>query len=898
MTQKTSVPKTLIPGCTKLASLSVAVAMALGLLISIPKQVGGQTQPTPSAQQSAELVEAERLNQQVLQLYKEGKYAQAIPLAERALAIREKVLGKEHLEVASSLSNLAILYKQQWRYEKAEPLLKRSLAIDEKILGKEHRYTAISLNNLAQLYHDMGNYEKAEPLYKKSLAIFEKVLGLQHPEVAKYLSHLAILYRKQGSYQKAESLYKRSLAIMQKAYGKYHPSVAIMLDNLAVMYSEQGSYEKGEQLSKRSLAIFEKVYGKYHPDVAINLMNLAALYQSQGSYEKAQLLYKRSLAIFEKVYGKYHPTIATNLDNLATLYRLQGSYEKAEQLSKRSLTIFEKVYGEYHPSVANNLMNLSALYWAQGSYEKAEQLSKRSLAIFEKRLGAYHPKIATNLNNLAMLYWIKDDITRATDLLSRALEIQERNLKFIFTGISEQRKQNYMDAFTFTSTVNNIVSLSLNEARNNPKAAQLALTTVLRRKGRVLDAVTDSTQILRSQLKNNPEAQQLFDEWLNVQQQLSALLYKGIGKQTPAQYKARYQKLEAKREELEAAISAKSAEFRTEIEPVELAAVQTKIPKDAALIEIVQYQPFNSKATNQDEMFGKPRYAAAILRNQGQPKWVDLGEAATINQSVSELRRALSSAPPDPNRGIDVEPADGKSVKELARNLDEQVMKPLRSHLGNARHLLLSPDGQLTLIPFEALRDDKGKYLVENYAFSYLTSGRDLLRFDATANNNSAPVVFADIDYDEQQTKVAASTRGSENRRSTDLASMKYKPLSATLEEAQKIKSIFSNTKIISKKQATETALKQLQSPSILHLATHGFFLPDPEVDLLTPDVGLITNKIVKCGCILSLIFPFLPSRFIKPFPLGNYWKIKKIFPPISQSPNFPIPNPEFKAQS
>ena len=149
MTQKTSVPKTLILGCTKLASLSVTVAMALGLLFCIPKQVGGQTQPTPSAQQSAELEEAKRLNQQVEQLYEEGKYKQAIPLAERALAIREKVLGKEHLDTATSLNNLAELYRNMGSYDKAEPLLKRSLAIREKVLGSQHPDTATSLNNLA-----------------------------------------------------------------------------------------------------------------------------------------------------------------------------------------------------------------------------------------------------------------------------------------------------------------------------------------------------------------------------------------------------------------------------------------------------------------------------------------------------------------------------------------------------------------------------------------------------------------------------------------------------------------------------------------------------------------------------------------------------------------------------
>ncbi|KST64190.1 CHAT domain-containing protein, partial [Mastigocoleus testarum] len=491
-----------------------------------------------------------------------------------------------------------------------------------------------------------------------------------------------------------------------------------------------------------------------------------------------------------------------------------------------------------------------------------------SLAIMETTLGKQHPDVAQILNNLAELYWLKGDITHATNFFTRASEIQEQNLKLIFTRISEQRKQYYIR--TFSGTTSRIISLSLGEARNNPKVIRLALTNVLRRKGRVLDTVTNSTQILRSQLKNNPQAKQLFDEWLEVQQQLSALVYKELGKQTPAQYKARYQKLEARREELEEAINVKSAEFRNEFEPVELAAVQAKIPKNAGLVEIVQYEPFNPKAKKQDKYFGKPRYAAAILRNQGQPKWVDLGEATAINKSVFELRKALlsksklsknDSASPEKRGGVIPGPADGKYLNELARNLDEQVMKLIRPHLGNARHLLLSPDGQLNLIPFEALRDEKGKYLIERYAFSYLTSGRDLLRFDSSASNNSTPVVFADIDYDQKETTVATSTRGdSRNRRSTDLASLKYGALEATSKEAQQIKSIFTNTKIISKKQATETALKQLQSPSILHLATHGFFLPDVEVDLPTFDAGLITNKIAKPTQKIQLENPLLRS--------------------------------------
>ena len=100
------------------------------------------------------------------------------------------------------------------QYTKAEPLYKRSLAIDEKKLGAEHPSVATSLGNLADLYRTMGQYAKAEPLYKRSLAIREKKLGAEHPGVAMSLNNLGVLYKSMGQYAKAEPLYLRSLAIL------------------------------------------------------------------------------------------------------------------------------------------------------------------------------------------------------------------------------------------------------------------------------------------------------------------------------------------------------------------------------------------------------------------------------------------------------------------------------------------------------------------------------------------------------------------------------------------------------------------------------------------------------------------------------------------------------------
>ncbi|HAA26654.1 MAG TPA: kinesin, partial [Cyanobacteria bacterium UBA8553] len=114
---------------------AVTLIGVIGLLAQVPATVAGQANPPQSAQQSAELEEAKRLSEQVNQLYNQGQYAAAIPLAEQALTIREKVLGPEHPDVATILNNLGGLYREQGNFSKAEPLLQRSLAISEKVLG-------------------------------------------------------------------------------------------------------------------------------------------------------------------------------------------------------------------------------------------------------------------------------------------------------------------------------------------------------------------------------------------------------------------------------------------------------------------------------------------------------------------------------------------------------------------------------------------------------------------------------------------------------------------------------------------------------------------------------------------------------------------------------------------
>ncbi len=360
--------------------------------------------------------------------FQQGEYAQAEPLFVRALAILEQALGPDDPEVANSLNNLAVLYGTQGRYSQVEPLLTRALAIRAKALAPDDPAVANSLNNLAMLYRDQGQFAQAEPLLARALAIYERALGPDHPSVAVSLNNLASIHQVQGEFARGEPLFMRALAIYERALGPDHPLVATSLNNLASVYQSQGEYAQAEPLFIRALAIREKANGPDHPDVAGSLMSLASLYQAQGEYAQAEPLFTRAVAIREKALGPDHPDVAADLNSLAELYLDQGQYTRAEPLLTRALGIRERAHGPEHPDVAADLNSLAELYLAQGQHARAEPLFTRALAIRERALDPENPAVAVSLNNLAAVYQAQGQYAEAEPLFIRALAIRENAL--------------------------------------------------------------------------------------------------------------------------------------------------------------------------------------------------------------------------------------------------------------------------------------------------------------------------------------------------------------------------------------------------------------------------------------------------------------------------------------
>ncbi|ELS48406.1 tetratricopeptide repeat family protein [Microcystis aeruginosa FACHB-905 = DIANCHI905] len=773
----------------------------------------GQVISQVSEQDQEALAEVQRLYRQVVELYQQGKYNEAILLAETVLEIYKKNLGEEHLGTATILNDLGILYQFQGKYSESELSLQQALAIRQKQLGNNHVDIALSLTIMADLYRLQGRYSEAEPLYQQALDIYRENQKHNHPDTATTMNGLASLFQSQGRYDDAETVYRQALEIRQNLLGENHPDTATSLSDLAVLYRLLGRYVEAETLNLQALYIYTHKFGKIHPATAVTLNNLARLYESQGKYKEAELIYTQALSIYRDKLGNHHPFTLTSLNNLAGLYASQRKYAEAESLYQQSLAIRKQQLGENHPDTATSFNDLALLYTSQGRYSEAELLYKQALAIWKQQLGDNHFNTATSLNNLAALYQSQDDIPQAINYLSQGLAVEEYNLSENLKMGDDKQKQDYMAKVL--GTTNGVISLNLQAVPNNPEATRLALKTILERKGRILDVSTNSLQILR-QRTDDLESQQLLTQLIEVRTQLSNLTFKKPDDfPSPEIYRQQINEVTEKAKEIEGKIGVRSAEFRSLSQPITLEGIQKLIPADAALVEIVRYQPFNPKAP-ENQRFGIPRYAVYILYPNGDIKAKDLGEAKPIDDKLIYFRDNLADV--DKVTGIPQTPIP--QLKESARQLDETLMQPIRQLLGNTKTILLSPDAALNLIPFEALVDENNQYLVENYHITYLTSGRDLLRLKDKFASQQSPLIVADPFYGKAGEKVALT-------RSIDLSEFTFPGLPGTEEEAKAIKNLLPQATVLTGSKATENAVKQVKKPNILHIATHGFFKPE-----------------------------------------------------------------------
>ncbi len=798
---------------------SLLLVAVLGAILTSPPALTSAQLPPTTIAQSSESPEVEQLKVKALTLWSENKFEEALALLQRLLTIQEQTVGPDKPEVAETI------------------------------------------NLLASLYSVRGDYSQTEQLYQRSLSIYQKAFNLQHPGAIDTLLALAGFYVSVGNYQDAQTLYDRALAIHQQlTYADTltrNTKEMIIFMGYSFFLQLQGNYSTAESYLQRSLAIEKQLY--QGSQVPASSYYLAILYLKTANYAKAESVIKEALAIESQ--NAYNPGMMS-WGYLGELYLLQGKYQEAESALLKAKDAYDEVLQDAEDYVPNWIdLNLAELYAVEGNYQQAESLLQGF--INHPKLRFFNSSNAYYLEKLASLYWRQGNIPKATKFLQQTLALQERNIASILPLGSERRKRDYMEQVA--ESTHSFISFHLQTAPNNLEAAKVAMTAILQRKGRLLDTLAYNLQLLRERL--NPEDGKLFEELNSVRSQLAALVFKGIDNQQLPQQPILTQQesateeaialLEREADRLENLLSNRSVEFvAVESPPVTIDGVKSLIPTDAALVELILYKPVvptvkeTASVPRPPEKFGKPRYAAYILFTTGELKWVDLGEAAVIDEAVLKLRGALRQQPPSGDRPARLTgggPVTLPQIKELARELDALVMAPIRPLLAGKTNLLIAPDSQLNLVPFGALVDESDRFLVESYTITYLTSGRDLLRLQLPKPPVNPPVLLGNPNFDNGDNAVVASGSRGSGTRSLDLTRLQYEELPGTQAEIEAIAPLLPEATVFEGVAATEAAIKEVERPEILHLATHGFFLNNA-----TAQNTAVENPLLRAGLALA----------------------------------------------
>jgi CHAT domain-containing protein/tetratricopeptide (TPR) repeat protein len=804
-----------------------------------------------------------------------GQFEPALACLKRSLQIREKMLSPTDPDVATATFNLGSIYLRRGDYAQAMPLLERSVASLEKTDVQGDSTSAFLfarvLTNLGSAQVDIGEYDKAIATLQRAVAVAELTFGSASINLVGPLDSIGGAYRRRGDFDRAQQFFERALRILEEFPTYQNTEHVDVLNNLALTLLHLGDEDGALKLFSQARDMGESQLGPTELPVACSLNGLALINQQRGKVADALALFERSRAIFESRLGPSHPDVAVALNYIAELLASTGDTDRALSTLQKALAIQEKALPPNHPDIAATLHRLARLSIKHGKLIEAQNLLRKSIAITDAAVGQDNPDSCAGLIALGTAEVFKGDVSKG---LGEFVESTKRWRRYVarqtlFQQGSEavliqQEAQLSRDWF---NSLCGVAPLNTSESAFLAGAEQLAFGK----------ALLEEVETIRAQLTADDRT---LVHTLREQARSARMRLDAIPKQEAVawlRHRADWQNSE--RDKLERELKATEDKLASVSELVSQTVTESKLslieiarclPSDAALVDFIQYRRM-SAGTHWREQ----RYAAYLTfpllgdSSNVVVERVDLGEAAPIDEAVGVIAKRFAAGQ---YRAKDLQPA--------FQRLSDLVYVPLAKHLTNVSHLIICPDGQLNRISFEILPVGN-KFLLEEKTISYVTSAREIIRLDAARSKpksrSQKSLVMGNPDFDLDLAKNGtpksvvqlAGATASFRSLSRDCHGLKFKPLPNAEAEARSVaKLVGSDTELRLGADARESELKTVQSPRVLDLATHAFFLSDQELKQINSvdfnsalsEFGPVRstssdnweNPLVRCGMALS----------------------------------------------
>lgn len=684
---------------------------------------------------------------------------------------------------------------------------------------------------VADIYYSIGELQTGEGNLKEGIQstiiaknIYEELYGKSNSDYARCLNVLGDLHGSTGDKEQAENFFMEAKALYDNGMDKNDPVYATTLFYFAFLNALIGMDEKSEQFYLEAMDIQVKVGGKENLLYASSSHNLANLYRDKGNYDKAKPLFQEAIAIKEQLFGKLHPSYSSSVGELAVLYYLNGDYEKAELLYLECKDIDEKTVGKEHHFYANTLYRLGQLYMAMKAYEKAEPIMSETNALDKKIMGRYHSYYAGSTLNLARLYLEMGRQEAAESHFLEYFTVKKQLVAQDFSFLSENEKEKYIEKNLEPDRVElHALGLQLKSPKLNSLQYELALFS----KGLRLAANQSTTKFVfqsaDTSLINS------YNELLDVQKQL------GMEYQKPVAVREKVEELEARKEQIEKQLSRASKFFRIQqrANNVAIADIRASLQPNEASIEFVHFR------YNQDSVL----YAAIVIVPENEAiAYIPLFEEKTLNQVAVQPKTGSGYVKQlyAGTRGV-----TGVQPRKRLHSLYELIWKPLDPLLNNKERIYYASTGLMSRLNLGAMVIGEEKVLADKYELVNLSSTRLVALEEEKLDSRNAFVMGGVIYTEEEKDQPAlaenpsqALDEGIANFAEVDIAlrGTAWDYLQWTEQEgkdvSKKLRENGYNVHFVKGTSATEEAFKTLgtkqSSPRIIHLATHGFFFPDP----------------------------------------------------------------------
>lgn len=792
-----------------------------------------------------------------------GLYNKAYEYYNNAITILERAKLTESYDYITALQSLGYTYIEGSRFADGKLILNKVLALQSKAegdmfsgnaeilvsianaefqlnelsLAQEHTNKAIQIATihfgensavqgtakgiLALIQHKMGNSIQGIQLMEESIAINKKIYGEEHPRVALTYTSFSLIYQELGRYAEAETVLNKALAIQKKVYGAEHPEYALSLMNLAMVYAMQAGYDKATTLLKNAMDIYIKNDMAGTSNFIKILGNLTYIVQSQHDYANAKQLYLKIIAILDsnKDFTSYVRYMMVN--NLATICLALNETAEAIQYAEQAKALVKQSQGVNSIEYIKSSNNLVIAYKQIGNLSKAKQLLDELMAVCKDVLGDDADLLATIYLNAAVVAEAEKNYLVASKHINQSVKITLSNFKRNFYTLSEKEKLNWWQ----DKEVIFAYAPSLLFTGNNTDTAVINdfINTQLQLKGFVLTNASASLRKARS--SGSKELNKLIDNW-----QANRTL---LSKQLALPIAERYYKtdsLEQVANNFEKNINQQSSGLIqiNKNNNSNWQSVQRVLKDDEAAVEFVRF-PLYKNSVYTDTIV----YAAIVIRKNQFPQLVQLATEQKINWCLTggkkdskEIRVNNLYRSSLKNKASDEVPA-GDSLYSL-------VWKPLMPYLKNVTTVSYAPDGFLHKVAFHALPQSKDALLIDVYRLQQYTSVRQLTENKTENTTFKSVYLMGNADFNSLSKTV--SNQGINVSLNRSASGESWAALPGTQNEVNALQPLFNSKSIqvttVTGASATEEKFKALNnnSPSIIHLATHGFFLPDPTI--------------------------------------------------------------------